>query len=257
MIDIHCHILPSIDDGATSLTESIMIAREAEKQGIRKIIATPHHQNGQFINTGEQIVGIVDYLNGKLQIEQVQVEILPGQQTGIYGDILEDIKKKEVIPLGGKGGFILVDFPGNHVPYYTTQLFFDMQIAGYTPILAQPERNRELFENPDKLYRLVKNGVLTQVQASSVVGRNGKRIQSFVQQMIRSNLVHFIASDVHRGKKRNFFMREAFQEIKKKNGSVYSQQLIENSEAIVSSQPIHKYIPERMAGKNILGMYRR
>jgi len=257
MIDIHCHILPSIDDGAASLTESLMMAREAQKQGIRKIVATPHHQNGKFINTRDQILGIVDYMNGKLRSENIQVEILPGQETRIYGDILEDLEKKEILTLNGNSRYILIDFPENHIPYYTTQLFFDMQIAGYTPIIAQPERNRELFVNPDKLYRLVRNGALIQVKAGSVVGRGGKGIRSFVEQMLRSNLVHFIASDAHNGKKRNYLMREAFQEIKRINGSVYGHQLIENSEAIITGQPIHKHIPERMASKNILGFYSR
>lgn len=258
VIDIHCHILPSVDDGASSLIESIKMAREAEKQGIKKIIATPHHLNGEFVNTGDHILGIVDYLNGKLQAEQISVEILPGQETRIYGDILDDLKTGDVIPLNRTSNYVLIELPASHVPQYVTQLFFDMLIAGYTPILSNPEQNEEFQANPDKLYRIVKNGALTQIKAGSVVGRVGKKIQTFSHQMLRSNLMHFVASDAHHHKKGNFFMKKAFHDIEKHHGSTYSYRLKENSHSLVTGQQIHRHIPSRIiTNKRGLKLFKR
>ena len=258
MIDIHCHILPSVDDGASSLVESIMMAREAEKQGIQKIIATPHHQDGTYTNTGDHILGIVDYLNGKLQVEQIPVEILPGQETRIHGDILDDLKTGVVIPLNRTSNYVLIELPESHVPHYVTQLFFDMLMAGYTPIISNPEQNEEFQANPDKLYRIVKNGALTQIKASSVIGRAGKKIQTFSHQILRSDLTHFVASDAHHHKKDDFFMKKAFHDIDKHHGTTYSYQLKENSYSLVTGQQIHRHIPSRIiTSKRGLKLFKR
>ncbi|MEC5423412.1 tyrosine protein phosphatase [Virgibacillus sp. C22-A2] len=257
MIDIHCHILPGVDDGAKSLTESLAMAREASKQGIYKIIATPHHNNGSFNNTGENIIGAVNYLNGKLSEEHIPVEILPGQETRIYGDMLEDLEKGIVLPLNVTSGYVFIELPTSHVPQYTTQLLFDLQIAGYKPIIVHPERNHELIEHPDKLYRIVKNGALTQVTAASLMGVIGKKVQQFSHQLLAANLTHFVASDSHDLKKRGFYMREAYRDIKKNYGNAVAFQLMENSELLVSGQAIQKDPPERIVAKKKWGIFSR
>ena len=257
MIDIHCHILPGVDDGASSLTESLAMARAAEKEGIQKIIATPHHQNGAFMNNGADIIGVVDYLNGKIQEEQIAVQILPGQETRIYGDMLADLKNGDVLPLNETSGYVFVELPASHVPEYSTQLLFDMQIAGYKPIIVHPERNLELMDNPDKLYRIVKNGALTQITAASVIGKSGKKIEKFTRQLLEANLTHFIASDAHHSKKRSFHMRAAYQDIKKEHGNDLVYQLMENSEALVNGFAVQMDAPERVSTRKMWGLFSR
>lgn len=255
MIDIHNHILPGVDDGASSLTESMAMAREAVKEGIDKIIATPHHKNGEFTNTAEQIIGAVEYLNHKLQEENISVQVLPGQETRIYGEMLEDLEKGELLPLNKTSGYVFVELPTEHVPRYTTQLLFDMQISGYKPIIVHPERNHELMESPDKLYRLVKNGALTQITAGSITGKTGKKVQKFAYQLLEANLTHFIGSDAHGVKKRSFYMREALADIKKHVGNHTTYQLMENNEAIVSGHGVYMDPPERIAMKKKWGIF--
>lgn len=255
MIDIHCHILPGVDDGAGTLTESLEMARVAAKQGIKKIIATPHHNNGMFMNRGDDIIGAVDYLNGKLKQEQIPVEVLAGQEPRLYGDLIADIENGTVLQLNQTSGYVFVELPSSHVPQYTTQLLFDMQIKGYIPIIVHPERNHELLENPDKLYRMVKNGALTQITAGSVVGRGGKKVQRFADQLLASNLTHFIASDAHNVKKRGFYMQDAYQAITKTYGQSLAYQLMENSELLVIGQTIHRDAPERISTKRKWGLF--
>lgn len=96
MIDIHCHILPGIDDGAGDFTESLLMAQKAQEEGIKKIIATPHHQNGKYNNFKEEIIQKTNELNDYLKSEQVKIEILPGQETRIYGEMVEDFDQGEI-----------------------------------------------------------------------------------------------------------------------------------------------------------------
>lgn len=254
MIDIHCHILPGIDDGAGTLAESMAMARAAAGQGIRQIIATPHHLNGTYHNPGGDILGIVEYLNGKLQTEDIPVKVVPGQETRINGDIVDGLQSGDILPLNVTSGYVFIELPTNDVPRYTSQLMFDMQIAGYKPIIVHPERNRAIRENPDKLYRLVKNGVLTQVTAASIVGKVGGKIQKFTNQLMEANLTHFIASDAHHVEKRGFYMREAFDIINREFGDAKVYELMENSEALLIGEPIYMDAPERVRRKKIFGL---
>ncbi|MFC3039858.1 tyrosine-protein phosphatase [Virgibacillus xinjiangensis] len=248
MIDIHSHILPDVDDGASSLTESLAMAKKAADEGIRKIVATPHHENGSYVNTKNQVIAAVDYLNGQLQLENIPVEILPGQETRIYGEMLQDLQAGKVLPVNDNN-YVLVELPTSHVPQYTTQLLFDMQLAGYKPIIVHPERNHEIMEQPDKLYRMVKNGALTQVTAASLVGRSGKKVEKFANQLLEANLAHLLASDAHDTKKRGFYLKVAYKKVKSDYGSDYMFQLMDNAEAVITGSAAEREIPERVQKK--------
>ncbi|HLS10216.1 tyrosine-protein phosphatase [Lentibacillus sp.] len=249
MIDIHCHILPGVDDGSKTLAESMAMAKEAAKQGVSRIVATPHHNNGQYENNGQDIFEAVHQLNAQLKDEGIPVEVFPGQEPRASGDMLADLESGDVVALNCNSGYVLIGFPSSHVPAYTTQLLFDMQIAGYKPIVVQPERNQELMENPDKLYRLVKNGALTQVTAGNLIGKAGKKIERFANQMVEANLAHFMASNAHSVKKRVFYMREALNYLKKNYGETLANQFTENSELLLLGQTIIQEPPERIRPK--------
>lgn len=255
MIDIHCHILPGLDDGAKSVAESIAMAQEAVKEGITKIVASPHHNNGTYTNYGQEIAGAVNYLNGQLQKYNIPIEVLEGQETKVYGDMLKDLETGQVIAINRTSGYVFVELPSLQVPNYTTQLLFDMQIAGYKPIIVHPEQNQELLEHPDKLYRIVKNGAMTQTTTANLLGINGKKVQRFANQMIESNLTHFIGSNTHNIKNRGFHMQEAFRYIKNNYGKTASYQFMENSELLIMGQTINKEPPERIKYKKKWGIF--
>lgn len=255
MIDIHCHILAGIDDGAADFTESLEMAQAAAKEGIKKIIATPHHQNGSYVNYKDDIIQKTKELNEYLQSEQVMVEILPGQETRIYGEMVEDYEQGEVLTLADVSTYVFVELPSGHVPRYTEQLLFDLQMKGLTPIIVHPERNAELIEQPDKLYQFVKNGAATQVTAASLVGYFGKKIQKFSEDLIQANLTHFIASDAHNTTTRAFKMEEALEAVKGKFGTDILFMLMDNSELIVDGKDIFREYPERIKKKRLFGLF--
>lgn len=122
MIDIHCHILPAMDDGASDSADSIEMARAAVYQGIRTIIATPHHKNGVYENDQAAVREAADQLNKRLIKEDIPLTVLPGQEIRIYGDLERDIAEQQLLTLNDTK-YILIEFPFDQVPRYAEQLF--------------------------------------------------------------------------------------------------------------------------------------
>jgi protein-tyrosine phosphatase len=254
MIDIHSHILPGIDDGAKTIKDSIEMAKEAVNEGITTIIATPHHKNNQFNNLKSSIITKVNNLNSILKQENIPLTVLPGQEVRIYGEVIEDYHKEEILTLNHTK-YLFIEFPSSSVPRYAEKLLYKLQTEGIIPIIVHPERNKELQEKPDLLYQFVKNGALTQVTASSVVGYFGKSVKKFSEQLIEHNLTHFVASDAHNTHNRGFKFREAFEFIKTNFGTDYKQLFVENSEMLSKDLSIIKEMPENVKRRRFLGIF--
>ncbi|MED4054184.1 tyrosine protein phosphatase [Niallia taxi] len=254
MIDIHCHILPGVDDGPKTKEESILMAREAVNQGIETIIATPHHRNNTYVNSKKAILRVVDEFNTILQNEQIPLTILPGQETRIFGEILEDYNKEEILTLNNSN-YLFLEFPSSSVPRYAERLLYEIQLEGLNPIIVHPERNKEILDNPNILYNLVKNGALTQVTAASLAGFFGKSIKKFSYQLIENNLTHFVASDAHNIHNRSFKLNEAYDTIEQEYGidSVYLFK--ENAEMILDGKLIFKEVPQQIKKKKLFGIF--
>jgi protein-tyrosine phosphatase len=242
LIDIHSHILPGIDDGAETEKESIAMAKRAVEEGVRQIIATPHHLNRTYENDRTTVLKHVDVINALFQSNDIPLTVLPGQEIRIYGEMLEDYEHGEIIPLNDSK-YILIEFPADSVPHYTGQLFYDVQIAGFVPVIAHPERNRELMQNPRKLYDLVRNGALSQITAASVVGKFGRQIEKFSNELLTANLVHFIASDVHNTTTRKSYLREAYETINSNYGLDMYYALQENSHLVIENLNVNRFEP--------------
>lgn len=255
MIDMHSHILPAVDDGAQTEQDSLDMARVAIENGISTIVATPHHMNRTYDNTKTDIESNVGILNQLFQAHNLDIEVIPGQEVRIYGEIIEDIEKGEILPINNSK-YILVEFPSDTVPHYTEQLFYDMQVAGYTPIIAHPERNRELLNNHRKMFELVRNGALSQVTAGSLLGAFGKQMQQFSYQLIEANLTHLIASDAHNTTSRTFNLHEAYEAIKSKYGAETYYMFVENAHLLLDNMTLNKYEPQIIQPKRkFLGLF--
>lgn len=244
IIDIHSHILPGVDDGAKTEQDSINMGIAAVEEGITKIVATPHHKNRTYDNYKGEIIYHVSVLNDLMAANNIPLTILPGQEVRIYGEVLEDYEKGEILTVH-QSKYVLIEFPTSSVPKYANKLFYDIQLAGLIPVIVHPERNRELLESPDLMYELIRNGALSQVTAASLVGKFGKQIGKFSQELIEYNLTHFIASDAHNTTTRGFHLRDAFEYVKKEYGIDMYYQLLENSELMVENLTINRTEPMR------------
>ncbi|WP_244535706.1 tyrosine-protein phosphatase [Lentibacillus halodurans] len=240
---MHCHILPGLDDGPKLLKETIAMAKTAASQGIVTIIATPHHNNGRYINEKVHLVGATDFMNAELEQLRIPVEILPGQEIHMYEEMVNDLEHGILLPLNQSTKYVLIDLQDRFLPPFTLRLLFDLQIAGYIPVIAHPERNNGVISNPDILYDMVKNGALVQADASSIVGGNGKKARKLTREMLDANLVHFIASNAHQAK--NDQLGRAYRSL----DSGTADLLQENSELLINNRPIAKHVPSRLAKK--------
>lgn len=218
MVDLHCHILPGIDDGAKQLSDSLAMARMAVQQGITHILCTPHHNNQVYDNPANQVIENVKKLQDELERQNIPLLLYEGQEVRISGTLLEMIESKELLFADLNNRYLLVELPTNEVPAYTMPLFQRLIERGYIPILVHPERNSKLIEEPNKLVPFLEMGVLTQLTAPSYVGVFGKKIQQTAKQMVANNLVYMMASDAHNTANRGFFMKKAYQEMAKDVG---------------------------------------
>ena len=255
MIDLHCHILPGLDDGAQSIQDSIDMARQAVQEGITAIVASPHHRNRQYFNPKPVIEQKVVQLNDILKQENIPLEIIVGQENRIVGELAEDLIETNDIATINYKNYLLIEFPTNHVPNYSEQLFYQLQMQGITPVIVHPERNTAIVEDPNKLFSLIEKGAISQVTAASIAGAFGKKIQKFSLQLLEANLTHVIASDAHNVSNRSFKMREAFSVIEKEFGNDMVYMLQENAALIAEGNMIYREHPEKIKRKKFLGIF--
>lgn len=242
MVDIHTHILPGMDDGAKDLATAVAMAREAEAEGIYVIVATPHHRNGVYVNEREDVERAVDALNAVLREEGVDVRVLPGQEVHVYGEVLADLQAGQLLTIGGSGRYVLLELPHDHVPRFAERLVYDLAVAGFVPVIPHPERNRQIREEPNRLYQLVKRGALAQLTASSVAGLFGKEVQRVCRQLVEHQLAHLIASDAHGPGKRGIHITAAYEVLRAWTDDEIAEMMLRNATAVVEGRDI--YVPE-------------
>ncbi|MDL4839113.1 tyrosine-protein phosphatase [Aquibacillus rhizosphaerae] len=247
MIDVNSYTLQN-----TGIEKCISQMKNAADHGIDTIIATSDFDG--FASEDEfDVVNYVQDLNKSLLDDNIPITILPGHRIFLSDNIITDLKDGFILPLNINSGFLLVELPADHVPAYFRQLLFDLQVLGYQVIINQPERNKGFIENPDALYELVKCGALSQIATTSIVGKSGKKVQKFTQQLIESNLTHFVASGANTGD--NFYLEQAYAQIEKMFGTEKLYLFSENAQAIVDNQSAMIEEPVRIKKSKILGIF--
>lgn len=252
MIDLHSHILPAFDDGSKSEEESLLMLRAAIQDGIRTIVATPHY-NHRYTSDKSKILTEIGKLKQLIRANDLEIEVLPGQEVRVYGELLADYEAGKLLKIAEYSHYMLVEFSSQHVPHYTERLLYDMALSGIKPIIAHPERNLEIIKNPEKLYNLVAKGALTQLTASSLTGYFGKDVQKFSKKLIASNLVHVIATDAHNTTDRSFNMSQAYDIIAKEHGMSYVSYFKKNAGLIIADQAVYGEQPILVDRKKFFG----
>jgi len=252
MIDIHSHILYGLDDGAKELANSIEMAKQAVSEGVTAIIATPHHKHPSFQNPKDVVLNRINELQTELKKQNIPLEIFPGQEIRLFGELAETIDKSQDLLTLNHSEYVLIEFPSSSIPRYTEQLFYDLMVKGYTPIVAHPERNAEIAENTDKLYRLIKNGALSQVTAASVAGLFGKKTQKLSLNLLEHQQAHFVASDAHNITNRACSWQDAMGVLGKKLGSDMVDLVNMQAQDVVQARSIRKLAPERISQRKKL-----
>ena len=208
MIDLHSHILPGLDDGARTPSESVEIARRAVLDGVTAMAATPHVR-ADFPTTSRQMEWELSLLRSRLEADGVPLELIAGGEVAL--DLLWEIPPESLtrFTLAQTGRYLLLEFPYRGLPMALEVAVGELGRRGITPILAHPERNAEVQDRPALVEPLVAAGALVQVTAGSLDGRLGAASRIAGEHLLELSLVHLIATDAHGPHVREGGMRSA------------------------------------------------
>jgi protein-tyrosine phosphatase len=195
LIDLHSHILPGLDDGVRTVAESVELARLAEASGIEAIAATPHVRHDWPTRPEEMEQRLAD-VRAAVAAAGLSIEVLPGGELALE-ELARPLDELRRFGLGGNRNLLLVEMPFNGWPLDLEQRLFQLRTAAIVPLLAHPERNREVQERPERVAPLVDSGTFVQLTAASLDGRGGKRAQAAAHRLIADGLAHVVASDAH------------------------------------------------------------
>lgn len=195
MIDLHSHILPGLDDGAASEEEALAIARAAVADGIRTLAATPHVRS-DYPTSADAMEQALAELRSALSAAGIALDVRGGAEIAL--DRVDAIGHEELrrFCLGGSR-YLLLEAPYSGWPRGIGEQLFRLQVAGFVPVLAHPERNGDVAADPGRLAPLVEAGALVQLTASSLDGRGGRSAAATARRLLDAGLVHLVASDAH------------------------------------------------------------
>ena len=249
MIDLHAHILPQLDDGAESLEESIEMCRISHKDGVRTIVATPHILPGVYKNNRSTILAKVQELNEAIKKFGVQdsnasthprinaFRILPGADVHFSSDMPQLCENGRIVTVNDKGQYLMVEFDFQGIPYHAEDVLFRLITKGIIPIITHPERNFEIGQRPQRYGEMIRMGCLGQVTAMSLTGGFGSGVKQTAEKLLKSGLVHIIASDTHSINRRPPILSAAVREAEKIVGKEEAQRMVtEYPQAVIEGR---------------------
>ena len=225
MVDIHHHLLWDVDDGARDFETSLAMARASAADGVTHVVCTPH-ANGNYVYQPEVNARKIAELQAKLDTDRVPIQIGIGCDFHLsYDNIVEAKNAPARFSVNGLG-YLMVEIPDYGIPPGLVETFYELQLAGLTPILTHPERNPTLQADYARLAEWMRGGVLVQVTADSVTGKMGKSAEKMAHQLLARRWVHFLATDAHNLSSRPPRLSEAREVVAKKYGRDYAESLV-------------------------------
>jgi protein-tyrosine phosphatase len=243
VIDLHCHMLPGIDDGAPDEATSLEMARIAVADGITTTACTPHIYPGLYENDAAGIkVGIVK-LQRRLFDEGIALKLTIGADAHLTPELLGRLRAGTAPSLAG-GRYFLLEPPHTIAPPRFAESMFDFVAAGYTPVLTHPERLSWIKQHYAVFVALVKSGVWMQVTAGSLNGRFGEAAKHFGEKMLDDGLVHLLATDAHSTRHRPPLLAEGRRAAEKFVGAEEAARLVfDRPQAILDNRPPKEVAP--------------
>lgn len=236
IVDLHCHILPGIDDGSPDLEHSISLAQAAIEDGVTHILATPHHFDTNYINHKHDVITLAESFQKELDERGIAIKIFPGQEVHITGKLLNNYE--DLLGIDARKKYMLLEFPHSNVPAYAKRMIFELQKLGTTPVIVHPERNKEIQEDPNILYEFIQQGALSQLTATSYLGGFGEKVAEISKKMVKHKLIQVVASDAHVLQGRNFVLSEALNKIGQDFDEDYAYELEENAENLLNGKKV-------------------
>ena len=228
MIDIHCHLLPGIDDGPQTIEEALLLAQALVADGVEHVVCTPHVFPGRFPNLNASIQDDFDKFVPQLRSAGIDLSLSWAGEVRLTPEILA-LNQKGLVPLLGESAsgktVMLLEMPDGQVPVGTEQFIERLQRLNIKAVIAHPERNRGVMDNVERIRDLVSMGCYMQLTAGSLTGHFGERAQRTAQAMMDAGWVHAVASDAHNVGARRPRMTEARDWLHRHYGAAVARQL--------------------------------
>jgi protein-tyrosine phosphatase len=259
VIDLHCHILPGIDDGAPDRAVAVAMARCAYQDGIRTIACTPHIYPGLYPNHKEGIGLAIEAFRQVLAEEGIELELVIGADTHLEPDLLGSIRAGRIPTLAGSR-YLLLEPPHHSVPPRFEESVFNLRTGGIVPVITHPERLSWIEGHYATFERLVHGGAWMQLTAGSLTGRFGPRRKYWAEKMLDEGLAHILASDSHHIDRRPPLLEEAREAAARRVGEEESWHLVRTRpQGILDDIPPEQMptVPERKRPKASEGFWKQ
>ena len=233
MVDLHSHFLYGVDDGARNSDVTVQMLAQAESVGIQKLLATPHVNDLTTPVVAHQIKEAFHSIFQLMRKADISIRIqLAGEVNLLSVDL--DLEEFEWVIIGSKYKYILIETPFQTLPEKYSKIVFHLLLKKIRPILAHPERNIKLQNNPEQLISWINQGCLVQLDAGSLTGQFGKKCQRFAERLILARAVHVIGSDAHEPRSRNYHvLKDAYKVVESKVDNSYARLLLEDNPGVI------------------------
>ena len=239
MFDTHCHILPMVDDGSSSLQESLNMIKMAYEDGVRAILATPHKNHPIDFRPQKTAEESFELLRSAVMDRYPDFELYLGAEFYITDDYLSVLEKNENELVTGNSRYILIEFDRSVSCDYMSDVVHELKVRGFRPIIAHAEMYQSLTGSPQNAYELRNQGALIQLTSSSIEGKRGSRITSFCEDLIKNSAVDFAASDAHGEQRRKPLLSSAYKKVTELAGKDAADRMfVINPQLMISGQEI-------------------
>lgn len=242
IVDIHSHIIPSIDDGSKNMEMTIKMLKNARENGTEEIIATPHY----LLEYGEaridEVKGYVKEINEILENNKIDIKVYSGQEVYFTERIIEDYVKGNIGTINDSR-YMLIEFDMHKFEENAFDILYELQVRDIIPIIAHPERYKFLKEKPAFINDFIDQGYLFQMNTGSIEGKYGESARKTAKVFLDKNIYNFIGSDAHNAETRNTGIKEALTfigEVNKNMIEISSAKLLNNEMIDFEGEKIKK-----------------
>lgn len=236
LIDMHCHIIPGVDDGAKTKKDMDELLLMEYKSGVRKIVLTPHYRKGMFEPDEREVEKGLEEIRQSIQELGIEMEVYLGCEYHANSDMVQELKENKRFRMNGSK-YILVEFSSQHNFSKVRNWIYELVKAGFQPIIAHVERCPAAVEKKELVEELVELGAWIQVDAGAILGEDGWRMKTISRRLLKEELIHFIGSDAHDCHKRRPNLKECYSYVVKKKGDQYAQELFfDNPRVLLKSE---------------------
>lgn len=224
LIDMHCHIIHGVDDGAKSKKDVGEMLLMEYRNGVRKIILTPHYRKGMFEPDEQEVQKGLNEIRQMIRELEIEMEVFLGCEYHANSDMIKELSEYERFRMNGSK-YVLIEFSSRHNFIKIRNWIYELVKAGFEPIIAHVERYPAVTEKKELIQELIDLGAWIQVDAGAILGEDGWRLKMISRKLLKEELIHFIGSDAHDSKKRCPNLKECYLYVAKKKGAQYAKEL--------------------------------